>query len=174
MGKTLPKLTKHYWTVTWKGLSLQEMSERQIKSIRQRILEAWDMAFPDEMVLRHACITKEQYDVILEKFPEFAAMRETLYVTPRMKARKNILDDIDKGNVSTSKWLLERTDPEFSKKGESTVINVSVREREEAILKEMRKFGTADFTVVEEDGEPSPLDEGEDTGLQALQEDNDK
>lgn len=174
MGKRLPKVTKNMTAPTWKGRSLFELKPSEIDMIRQKILKAWEMAMPDTMVLRYANISQEQYDLLLERFPEFAEMREPLYTTPRMNARMNVIRDIEKGNVNTSKWLLERTDPEFSKKGDGAVINVSVREREEELLKEIRKFGTADFTVVEENGESASVDEGEDTRLEALQEDSDE
>lgn len=175
MKKKLPRVTTKYRTPNWEGMDLWDMSPTQIKNCRERILEAWQLALPELMVLEHAKITQETYDSMLYHFPEFADMRMQAYSVPNMKARLNIMKDIEKGNVATSKWYLEKTDPEFSKKNvNETTVKVSVEEREERLLKSLENYGTVDFTVIEEDGKSEPVDDGEDTRLLALQEDNDK
>lgn len=128
------------------------MTPKEIRGIHQKILEMWEMAMPDLMVIAHAGITEEQYLHILQHFPEFAAMREKAYTLPKMKARLNVIRDIEKGNVSTSKWYLEKTDPEFSKKSVTeTNVKISVAEKEKQLLAKMENYGTADFTVIEEE-----------------------
>lgn len=175
MEKTLPKVTKMYKTPNWIGLSLYEMTATQIRNIRERILEAWQMDLTEEQVMQHAKVTHEQYDLIMKKFPEFAEMKREVCDSVGRKARMNIARSVDRGDVGTSKWYLEKTDPKFSSKTRNeTTIKVSVEEREERILKKLEQYGAVDFTVVEEDGETKAVDEGEHPGLQALQEDHDK
>ena len=152
MSKELPVVAKKKRSVTWRGKELYDMDPAEIRAIRSRILEMWEMAMPDLMVITHACITERQYQDLLTHFPEFAAMREKAYTIPNIKARMNIIKDIDKGSVPSSKWYLEKTDPEFSKKSvNQTNIKVSVAEKEKKLLESMEQYGTADFTVIEEE-----------------------
>lgn len=97
------------------------------------------------------------------------------YETVNSMARKNIHRSIKKGSIETSKWFLERTDPEFSKKDNgvpSMQVNIiSVADREKELKKFMERFTDAGVidTVVTEEREVCPVGEGEDTA--PLQED---
>ena len=164
-----------YKTPTWIGKELWEMTPVQIRNVRERILEAWEMDLRDDQVIAHAKITRDQLDVILKKFPEFAAMKKEVSDTLNRKARTNVANSIDRGDITTSKWYLEKTDPQFSPKTRNeTIVRVSVEEREEKIREMMEKYATADFTVIEEDEETETVDEGEHPGLPALQEDHER
>lgn len=164
MKKNLPVATEAMPKVTWLGKELYDMTPTEIRGVQKRILKMWEMAMPDLMVVEYAKITEAQYKHILDHFPEFADMRAKAYTIPNIKARMNIMKDLDKGNVSTSKWYLEKTDPQFSKKSiRETNVTVSVSEREKQLLENMQQYGTADFTVIEEEREPPALGAGQDT-----------
>jgi len=53
--------------------------------------------------------------------PDFSERKEALKDMPKYKARKNIVDSIDKGNVPVSQWYAERkVKEEFSPRVEQT------------------------------------------------------
>jgi hypothetical protein len=60
------------------------------------------------------------------EYPEFLERKDLLKQTPVLKARTNVMADIEGGNIDTSKWYLER-----KKKGEfssSTNLNLGGQE----------------------------------------------
>lgn len=82
----------------------------------------------------------------------FEELKNICYVNCNTIARKNILKALKKGSIETSKWFLERTDNEFSKKDTPPQVNValiSVAEREKALAEYMEKF------VIPEDTTPT-------------------
>lgn len=78
--------------------------------------------------------------------PEVEILREMLSSGVTIKAKRNVKKSISDGSVQSSKWWLERKAPnEFSTKAtvafEDAAIEVSVKDKTNAMEKFMEKFG---------------------------------
>jgi hypothetical protein len=81
----------------------------------------------------YAGISRDSFYEYLKKHPDFSDRIEVLQSHPSMKAKINISDRIEKGDVEMSKWYLERKNrDEFSLKQQSEV-SVSVTKLEDIL-----------------------------------------
>jgi hypothetical protein len=64
----------------------------------------------------YAGISHDSLDRYINKNPQFSVRIEQLRQKPRMTAKLNISSDLGDGDVSTSKWLLERRDDDYNPK----------------------------------------------------------
>lgn len=80
-----------------------------------------ELAFSYGCTLREslelAGISRDAYYRLLERQPEFRHRFEMLQQRMILKARANVAEAIYAGDVATSKWLLEKKDPEFQRRG---------------------------------------------------------
>lgn len=77
----------------------------------------------------------------LRDFPEFAERLESAKQMTTIKARTNVHDSIAEGDLSTSKWYLERKAPDYSTKADIAVSqDISIEDREEALEELMQAF----------------------------------
>ena len=137
-------------------------------------MESWKMGLNISQAA--ARIGVNHYVLIqwMNELPELAELKEMCCQETNRMARENIHRAIKKGSVETSKWFLERTDPEFSKKDQGSAVQVniiSVADREKELKKFMERFTDAGVidTVITEERELPTVGEGENTT--ALQED---
>lgn len=80
------------------------------------------------------------------EYPEVDALRDFLHSDITSNAKLNIRADIANGNVSTSKWYLERkAADEFSTKSavafEGAAVELSIEEKKEKMAEFMNEFG---------------------------------
>lgn len=67
-----------------------------------------------------AGISKQTLYNYQELNPEFVDRKEALKNMPKYKAKKVIVDSIDKGDKNDAKWYLERRDNDFKQKQDIT------------------------------------------------------
>ena len=90
------------------------------KAITKKVWEVLEEAFLLGLSDAEAClkagITKPTLYKYLEENPEKEERRDVLKENIKMHAKINIANGIKTGNIELSKYYLERTDKEFSKK----------------------------------------------------------
>ena len=142
------------------------------KEVLMEICHLWELGLTDTDVAQTLGISTATLTQWNRKWPELDELRYLCKNKTRKKARENITRAIDNGHLETSKWFLERTDPQFQKNSDYTQINViSITDRENELKKFMERFtyeGVID-TVITEERELPTVGDGTDTG--ALQED---
>ena len=74
------------------------------------------------------------------KHPEFIEYKKALKEDLRFRARINISKDVDSGNVDTSKYVLDRTDPDFKPKNKFEVEGMLSKEEMDAQAKLTAKY----------------------------------
>lgn len=123
---------------------------------RQRLntlVSSWEMGLNDAQAAAECGITVSTLKYYFEAYPELNELKEICGEKIRIDAKKNVRDAIKRGHLETSKWYLERTDPEFQKKNSDTTVNVaviSVADREKEMNKFMERF--TDAGVIETTG----------------------
>ncbi len=114
-----------------------KMTEETIK----KLLDAFSYSFTDEEACLYADISPKTLYTYCEKRPEFTQQKEALKKKPNLKAKMNLLKDINNQNVDTSKWWLERKSKnEFSTKkitDNTTKTELSISEEWSALLNDI-------------------------------------
>lgn len=119
------------------------------------LTSSWEMGLNDAQAAAECGITVSTLKYYFEAYPELNELKEICGERIRIDAKKNVRDAIKRGHLETSKWYLERTDPEFQKKNSDTTVNVaviSVADREKEMNKFMARFtdaGVIDVTGTE-------------------------
>lgn len=117
----------------------------------KEVISAWKNGLSDREASFRASrdsgvyITESELKEIVAESPEIASLRDFLMTDIVSQAKLNIADNIRDGNVSTSKWYLERKAPdEFSSKGaiafEGAVIGLTMEEKQAEIEKMLDNF----------------------------------
>jgi len=105
----------------------------------KRVEKAWSYSWPDTKVCDFAGITTGKLNVAYKNNPELKEKRDLLKKTTFFNSHKNIHDSIKSQDISTTKWYLERKDPEFSTKTQVNVeVNHTVKESE--VLKRLSSY----------------------------------
>lgn len=99
------------------GEIVQDATEYNL-TIAEKIYEAFRWHYNITEACQHAGISRGTYYNWLEQHPQFAEKVEVAKTDPLKQAKQNIAKEIQGGDVSTSKWLLERRDPDFKPKAE--------------------------------------------------------
>lgn len=110
------------------------------------LVSSWEMGLSDKQAAAEIGVNPSTLSQWLQKYPELVELREICTEKLRIAARKNIRVAIEKGHLETSKWYLERTDAEFSKKESSQTTNIAVigvTERQAELTKYMERFTDA-------------------------------
>ena len=76
------------------------------------------MSFTDREACLYADITPTTLYRFCQENPEFSERKELLKEQVSLQAKKNLSNDIQKGNNSLSQWWLERRNKEFNPKQE--------------------------------------------------------
>ena len=108
-------------------------------SARELLLEAWSWEWPDTKACIHAGLSISQLNHALKVDPTLKSTRDLLRTDPQLNAKRNVAKVISEGDIRTSKWFLERRDPEYSTKQEVSVNHThSIAESE--VTKELLAF----------------------------------
>lgn len=84
---------------------------------------------------RYAGISRETYYEWLRDDDIFSYRMSIAQGAPLRSSKSNIIKAVDEGDVATSKWLLERKDPEFKPKAEVSTTPEQIETRDK--LKEV-------------------------------------
>lgn len=147
-------------------------SGKKSKDVLMTLMECWKFGLTNSQAAAEIGVTPSAITHWMDIHPELKEIRDMCYEETNKLARTNIHRAIKKGSVETSKWFLERTDPEFSKKDQAVPVQVniiSVADREKELKKFMERFTDAGVidTVITEERELPTVGEGEDsTALQ--------
>ena len=141
---------------------------KQSKEVLLKLIDLWKMGLSNNQAAAEVGINPTLITYWANNYPDFKELRDMCYAETNALARKNIHRAIKKGSVETSKWFLERTDPEFNKKDQGAPVQVniiSVADRENELKKFMERFTDAGVidTVITEERNMCPVGEGEDT-----------
>lgn len=94
--------------------------------VTEALINRLEIAFQNGLNISQAClqvgISRETYYDHM-KDEAFAARMSHAQEYVSIKARQNIVDVVDKGNIEQSRWWLERKDPEFKPKSDVTSDN---------------------------------------------------
>lgn len=106
--------------------------------ITARVVRLLVTCFQNGLTIRQACwqsgISHEAYYQRVKNDSEFADKMSKAQQLPSMTARTNVMTAIKKGDVSASKWLLERKDKEeFSSKTDVAIQEVEVQAEDEQL-----------------------------------------
>lgn len=131
-------------------------------------MHAWEIGLTNVQAAKMIGVPVTSLTEWFNTHPQLKELRDMCYEETNKLARENVHKSIKKGSIETSKWFLERTDPEFSKKDQSAAVQVnivSVADRESELKKFMERFTDAGVidTVITEERDVCPVGEGEDT-----------
>lgn len=73
-----------------------------------KLEDAFSVGATDKEAIFVANISKDAFYDYCKLHPEFTERKEALKDMPKYKARKNIVNKINEGDVSTSQWYAER------------------------------------------------------------------
>lgn len=91
------------------------------KQVLAELKGAFSMGHTDEEACLLADIDMASLYRYCQKNPDFAIQKEHLKHTPTLVARQNIMVAIQKADVGTSKWFLERKTEEFREKRDTDI-----------------------------------------------------
>lgn len=113
---------------------ITERSPKEIREILKKLMFALDADVGEKPACDYAGITKEDFEMLVEKNPDIRLRAERAGSVIGVKASNNIKEAIEDGDVRVSQWYKEHTDPKFSKKVEMQgAVNLSAEDRGEAI-----------------------------------------
>lgn len=89
------------------------------KEILEKLDNAFSLGHSDEEACLVAQIDPQTLYNYCKKHPNYSSKKELLKNSPKIVARRNIVKDLNDGDVKTSKWYLERkAKDEFSNRQE--------------------------------------------------------
>ena len=115
-----------------KGDDVRPTTEYNLTTIAD-LLTAFQNSYNITEACHYAGISRDTYYRWLEQHPELAEKVEQAKHMPTRKAKETITKAIKEGDVATSRWLLERRDPDFRSKGELEVKNPDTIKTKEKI-----------------------------------------
>ena len=105
---------------------------------------AFSLGCTDIEACLFANVSKSAFYRYLEKNPEYKERKEELKHTPIFKARKTVVDSIDKGDDVSARWYLERKKAdEFRQKQDVDIRqtgSLTIEERSDALSAFLRRF----------------------------------
>lgn len=149
-----------------KRVPFAKLKPRGLKSETWKlVISAWENGLSDREAAfiasrdGNAYVTEQDIKEWVASSAEIASLKDFLQNDILSQAKLNIADNIRDGNVSTSKWYLERKAPdEFSSKAavafEGAVIGLTMEEKQAEIDKLLENFG-----VGSKEGESDGSDE---------------
>ena len=89
------------------------------KAVLEKLDNAFSLGHSDEEACLVAQIDPQTLYNYCKKHPNYSSKKELLKNSPKIVARRNIVKDLNDGDVKTSKWYLERkAKDEFSNRQE--------------------------------------------------------
>lgn len=133
--------------IPYLGLKPKDLSDIQWREI----VDAWENGLSDREAAFRASritgklVTEARVKQMIAESEDIALIRDACHSEILTKAKLNIKKSIEQGNVSTSKWLLERKAPEeFSSKAavafEGGVATISMSDKQKEMDAFMEQF----------------------------------
>ena len=101
---------------------METEKKQEVFNFSSEHLYSLEHSLADGLSNREACfladISEAWFYKVLKTRPDLVEKFEALKDSPKIKAKKNIKQKIDEGDVSISQWYLERRDPDFKPKQE--------------------------------------------------------
>ncbi|BCS86838.1 hypothetical protein [Pseudodesulfovibrio sediminis] len=91
-----------------------KMTEMTLKKLE----EAFALGSTDVEACLYAEISHTTLSNYCNAHPEFLERKQTLKLNPVLKARKVVMDDLEKGDSSTAKWVLDKHEGKAKQKHE--------------------------------------------------------
>ena len=113
-----------------------KMTEATLKILNDAFL----IGASDEQACFKAEISPQTLYNYQHKHPKYIEHKKALKADLRFRARINISKDVDSGNVDTSKYVLDRTDPDFKPKNKLEIEGVLSQEEMDAQAKLTAKY----------------------------------
>lgn len=146
--------------VQWSALKPSEVTSEQW----EEVIDAWTNGLSDREAAFRASkktgvlLTEAKLKAYVSESEGIGFIRDCLHNELLSKAKLNIKDSIERGNISTSKWFLERKAPnEFSSKSavafEGTVAELSIDEKKKQMDEFMEQFDEREDRAVLKVGE---------------------
>lgn len=128
------------------GIGERHGNNKLSPEIIKKMREGWELGITTQTgMCSFVGISQPTYTKYLEENPELEELRQLCQEKINIEARKNIKKAIERGHLDTSKWYLEKTDPQFQKNSDTTVnvAVISVADREKEMNKFMERFTDA-------------------------------
>ena len=133
-------------------------------AVWNEIITSWENGLSDREAAFRASrysdvkIAESDIQELLASSPQIADLKEFLLCSLTSQAKINVKDSIDSGNMTTTRWFLERKVPEeFSSKAavafEHTVVGASMDEKAEELKKLFEDFGAKPKEDADGEGE---------------------
>lgn len=144
-----------------KEIPYRALKPKDISDVQWReIIDAWENGLSDREAAFRASkisgklVTEARIKELLAESEDVGFIRDACHSEILSKAKLNIKRSVEQGNVSTSKWLLERKAPEeFSTKAavafEGAVASLSMDDKQKEMDEFMEQFGKKDNSVLE-------------------------
>lgn len=136
-----------------KNIPFRALKPSDISDVQWReIIDAWQNGLSDREAAFRASkisgklVTEARIKQLIAESEDVTFIRDCSHSEILSKAKLNIKKSVEAGNVSTSKWLLERKAPEeYSSKAavafEGAVASLSMAEKQEEMAAFMEQFG---------------------------------
>lgn len=132
------------------------------------LCNGWELGLSGDDLGAYVGVTNQTINKWMERYPDLNELKIICTSKLRIQARKNIQKAVEGGHLETTRWFLERTDPDFKKNNDTQaqVIVVSVADREKELSRFMERFTDEGVieTVVAEERELPTVGTGENSG----------
>lgn len=109
---------------------------KPLASVLQKLDEAFMFGASDLEACIYAGISKTALYAYQEKNPEFQERKQALKNMPTLRAKKTIVDRLDKNVALAQWWLMKRKRDEFGDRIEAPVVNITnLSEKAKALIK---------------------------------------
>ena len=105
----------------------------------KKIEEAWSYEWPDTKACDYAGIGIGKLRKQYEKNPELRNKRDILKAGGIYQAKKNVIENLNSGDIQTTKWYLEKRDKEYANKA-SIDLNAQHSLNESQIIERLSRF----------------------------------
>ena len=127
--------------ITWKNKTLVEMSSNEIKNSVRFLIEGWKAALPNELLFAYCGLDQERIDELIRRDEHLLNFKEGAAERLVALARINVAEQIEKGSIKDSRWLLEHVDVDFKPNSKSLTatqaVVIPVEEKQKMIQAEM-------------------------------------
>ena len=124
--------------ITWQDKRLTEMDQYEIRNAVRYLVAGWKAALPNELLYPYCGLDEERIAELERRDPQLTNFRKGAAERLVAQARVNVSNEIYKGNMKDSRWLLEQLDNLSPGKNQTVVVPVS--DKQEIIQSEVEKL----------------------------------
>lgn len=116
------------------------------RKITDEVVQKLERSFQAGLSIDQACaannIARSTFFDYLRKNEDFSHRIKALQIHPQIKAKYNIVNKINEGDINLSKWYLEKTSDEFAVKNTHEVVGQlnHVHTRQEEVMAQVEKM----------------------------------